>query len=558
MANRKNFTLFRRLLSIVGIIFLFVFKVHSQEASLLNVSTAAVVPEQNVLSRVVLYLDVPPAKVNAFYIYRPEVSLVIDLMDTLHRWGKKEVSFTEGVVYRISSSQYKTVPQKITRVVLYLKEPLKYSVVKSSNNVIVSFLAKEKEVRTPTLAAATSPKEKVTSVKKPSTSTSTISKGSPFINLTVYDADIRDVLRLLAEKAGINIIYGDEVEGKITIDLKNVPFDTALKAILDLRGYVAHKVDKNIIRVTTPDILAGERAKAITYTRVFTLKYALASDVKAQLDTIRNIEGRKGVISIDEKSNSLIITDTIEGLSSAEALIREIDRKPLQVSIDAKLVEITLGAGTDLGIEWGFKETREEGERKQTVEAKIAAAGASIGSISFGLVTNTMELLSKLYAYARDNKANILSNPKIVTLNNKPATIFVGQSVPYKKVISQGVGVPPLETTEWQSVGIKLNVLPVINVEKKINLKVEPEVSLVTEYRPEGPVIGTRRANTTVLISDGQTLVIGGLISETDMKTISKVPLLGDIPVLGEFFKRNYGDKQRSELLVFVTPHVIE
>ena len=558
MANRKNFTLFRRLLSIVGIIFLFVFKVHSQEASLLNVSTAAAVPEQNVLSRVVLYLDVPPAKVNAFYIYRPEVSLVIDLMDTLHRWGKKEVSFTEGVVYRISSSQYKTVPQKITRVVLYLKEPLKYSVVKSSNNVIVSFLAKEKEARTPTPAAATSPKEKVTSVKKPSTSTSTISKGSPFINLTVYDADIRDVLRLLAEKAGINIIYGDEVEGKVTIDLKNVPFDTALKAILDLRGYVAHKVDKNIIRVTTPDILAGERAKAITYTRVFTLKYALASDVKAQLDTIRNIEGRKGVISIDEKSNSLIITDTIEGLSSAEALIREIDRKPLQVSIDAKLVEITLGAGTDLGIEWGFKETREEGERKQTVEAKIAAAGASIGSISFGLVTNTMELLSKLYAYARDNKANILSNPKIVTLNNKPATIFVGQSVPYKKVISQGVGVPPLETTEWQSVGIKLNVLPVINVEKKINLKVEPEVSLVTEYRPEGPVIGTRRANTTVLISDGQTLVIGGLISETDMKTISKVPLLGDIPVLGEFFKRNYGDKQRSELLVFVTPHVIE
>jgi type IV pilus assembly protein PilQ len=535
-----------------------VFKVHSQEASLLNVSTAAAVPEQNVLSRVVLYLDVPPAKVNAFYIYRPEVSLVIDLMDTLHRWGKKEVSFTEGVVYRISSSQYKTVPQKITRVVLYLKEPLKYSVVKSSNNVIVSFLAKEKEARTPTPAAATSPKEKVTSVKKPSTSTSTISKGSPFINLTVYDADIRDVLRLLAEKAGINIIYGDEVEGKVTIDLKNVPFDTALKAILDLRGYVAHKVDKNIIRVTTPDILAGERAKAITYTRVFTLKYALASDVKAQLDTIRNIEGRKGVISIDEKSNSLIITDTIEGLSSAEALIREIDRKPLQVSIDAKLVEITLGAGTDLGIEWGFKETREEGERKQTVEAKIAAAGASIGSISFGLVTNTMELLSKLYAYARDNKANILSNPKIVTLNNKPATIFVGQSVPYKKVISQGVGVPPLETTEWQSVGIKLNVLPVINVEKKINLKVEPEVSLVTEYRPEGPVIGTRRANTTVLISDGQTLVIGGLISETDMKTISKVPLLGDIPVLGEFFKRNYGDKQRSELLVFVTPHVIE
>lgn len=442
---------------------------------------------------------------------------------------------------------------------------------------------------TPAVPAVPAKPKSVTAAKKaPATpkpavqSSGKITLPTKPITIEAQDMDIRDVLRIFSSKSGINIIYGPDVTGTVTLLLENVPFDKAFETILSLKGLVSQEMGANILRVSTPEKIAAERANAVTFTKVFPLNYAKADEVKVNLDSIRNAEGRRGNISVDARTNSLIITDTPEGLTSLERIITDLDRKPEQVIIEAKIVEVVLNNNLDLGIDWQYSQNvvndpgqqitigdpasgvNTSGNLVSPLPVNKGGTGVALGAlpqngqiagISFGVITNQMRLSGMLTALATKGLSKLLSTPKVTTINNKEARILVGQRIPYTTTTVSNSG--STQSTNFMDVGIKLTVTPTINIDQKITLQVHPEVSLFVRNEPAGPVIGTREAMTTVIVSSGETVVIGGLITEDDKKLGTQVPLLGDLPVIGHLFKRQTNTKERTELLVFLTPQIV-
>jgi len=396
------------------------------------------------------------------------------------------------------------------------------------------------------------------------------------ISLHFQDADIREVLRLFALKSGINIIYGDEVKGTITIHLDNVPLDEALNTVLTLKGLTYQTVGTNILRILTPETLAQERAKAVTYTKIYPLNYAKAEEVKPQLDAIRTAEGRKGMTNVDTRTNSLIITDTREGLEAAERLIKELDKKPYQVMIEAKMVDVKLSDLDEMGINWTYKEedtaatqqevypagvdtSKEKIVRGENLEVSAKFVPPTSGLIfNWGQVTDRLRLEAKLGALIKEGKTKVLATPRVATLNNKEAKILIGDKYPYT-ITTEVPGQPRLTTYGFVETGVKLTVTPTINEARQIILKVKPEVSVPTGGGSGvPPQVGTREAEVTVMVNNNETLVIGGLIREDDIYNLEKIPFLGDLPFLGALFKYRKESKERTELLVFLRPVILE
>lgn len=411
------------------------------------------------------------------------------------------------------------------------------------------------------------------------------------ITFDFQEADIRDVFRILALKSGINIIYGGDVSGTLTLRLDNVPFDQAFGTILAIKGLVSQEQGPGILRVVTPQKVAEERSLAVTFTKIFPLNYAKADEIKVNLDSIRTAEGRRGNISVDARTNSLIVTDTPEGLLSISSVISELDKKPEQVIIEAKIVEVVLNKSLDMGIQWQYANTLKNDPNNQiyigasqaqtssvamgpnaVADATVvspqspgsggtgavfpaSAVSGQIGTIAFGVVANEMRLTGILSALAQKGLSKLLSSPKVTTINNQQARIMVGQKIPYTTTTVSNSGTT--QQTNFLDVGIKLTVTPTINSDQKITLQVHPEVSLFIRADPAGPVIGTREAQTTIIVSNGETVVIGGLITDEDRKQGTQVPLLGDLPIIGHLFRRDYKTKDRTELLVFITPQII-
>jgi type II secretion system protein D len=311
-------------------------------------------------------------------------------------------------------------------------------------------------------------------------------------------------------------------------------------------------------------------------------------------------------VKVDDRDNALIVTDTPEGIASAERLISELDIRPQQVLIEAKIVEVTLANSLDLGIRWEYAGLNSSAGKtaaigvRQTKTAQDANPGSvgfvngggnlsnpapgvsSVGAgnvsaltpsdrgtgvtlpntnpnasaFTFGFINNTDLLTATLNALATEGKTKILSSPKIITLNNQEAKIQVGSKLPFSTVTVAQSGVTTQNIT-FVDVGIMLDVTPIINSDNRVRLKVKPEVSLPGQNTSAGPQIQTRNAETEVIIRDGETLVIGGLIDEQTQQSVSKVPILGDIPVLGMFFRSSLDTKNRTDLLIFVTPRIV-
>ncbi|HAZ07798.1 MAG TPA: hypothetical protein DCZ01_04565 [Elusimicrobia bacterium] len=418
------------------------------------------------------------------------------------------------------------------------------------------------------------------------------------ITLDFDNTDIRDIIKLLAAKAKINIIYGADVSGALTLRLGDVPFNEAFRTVLSMMQLSTDQVGENILRVITPAELTKQRTSATTITKVIPLNYAKASDVKATIDSVRTAEGRAGSSSIDAKTNSLIVTESLEGMLATENLVSQLDQRPRQVLIEAKLVEVNANSGLNYGIQWDYagSEGGKMGGKQGTtligslispqaasspmtrpidlnVNAVVGggasgrgtgvtlAADRIFGALTVGRITNNYFLSATLTAAASEGKAKVLSNPKIATLNNQPANINVTTQIPYvtSNVASTGV---QTQTVNYATVGIKLTVTPSINADNRILLVINPSVSQPSvtaagSTQTGAPAIDSRDANTTVLVRDGETIVIGGLINDTMQDTIAKIPLLGDIPVLGWLFKKKTKTRVRNELLIFVTTRML-
>ncbi|MFH1478189.1 MAG: type IV pilus secretin PilQ [Candidatus Omnitrophota bacterium] len=411
------------------------------------------------------------------------------------------------------------------------------------------------------------------------------------VTLDFKDADITNVLRVLSYKSGMNIIAGKDVTGPVTIRLTNVPWEKALDVILRTYGY-AYEREGNIIRVTTTENLEKEEL----VTEVFPLNYAEAGMIP---DVIKEMLSSRGSVKFDERANLVIVTDIPTNLYKIKQVIEKLDTKTRQVKIEAKIVETTLDKDDKLGINWTTQVTASGGKRPTTFPfdrtgkggiwypggdtsaSATSAVGkfptdpgatwplAVPGNFTFGTLDFTsLQAVFQLLKSRTDTK--IISNPSMMTLDNQEATIHVGSTI-YVPEFSESTntGTPvfkDMKKTELQT-GIKLRVTPHINSKEEIVVDIIPEVStlgtksslLTTSGGDEVYAwpVDIRTAQAQVMIRDGETIVIGGLIKETDTDMVVKVPILGDIPLLSLVFKKKEKSIERTELLFFVTVNIV-
>ena len=414
---------------------------------------------------------------------------------------------------------------------------------------------------------------------------SSVSSGN--VTLDFKDADITNVLRILSYKSGMNIVAGKEVSGPVTIRLTDVPWEKALDVILRTYGYTYER-EANIIRVTTTENLEMEEL----VTEVFALNYADTETVPSSIDEMLS---ERGSVKFDDRANLVIVTDIPTNVYKIRQVIDRLDMRTQQVNIEAKIIETTLDKDDKLGINWTMQASATGASRPITAPFNrkraggnwypqgdtSASAGDNVGifppspgtawplalpdSFSFGTLSfANLQALLQILKSRSDTK--IISNPNVTTLDNKEAKIVVATtfSIPtYERNESTG----SLEITGYdeKELGITLIVTAQINPEGYIVVKLEPEVSSFISFDTfstsggtiQAPRFSTRKASTEVMVKDGETIVIGGLIKENIVDTVVKVPILGDIPLLGLLFKKKDKTVDTTDLLFFITVNIV-
>ncbi len=405
--------------------------------------------------------------------------------------------------------------------------------------------------------------------------------GSGSFSLDVEGADLRTVLRAISEFSGRNIIMGQNVKATVKINLRNVAWQDALKAVLRASG-LDYVEDGSVIRVDDAAKLNAEKVERETAnartlelvpleTRIVKLNYANAQELATPLQPALT---KRGSIQVEKRTNSLIITDLAANLDAVAKMAMDLDSTTPQIEITAKLVDVDASALRSLGIEWNVGPTdgadaeffSETGPNPPSFpnpdRSKESAIGVEQNSgianpsnrLTYGISRNWGFVEVQLQSLEENRKANIISNPRITTVDNREAKIVVGQKIP---LIVQDVAGNPV--SQLQTIGIQLKVTPHLTQDKKIIMDLHPEVSdLSTQSTVQGGIIiNTSEADTRVMVDDGQTAVIGGLIRTNESTVRSGVPILKDMPLLRYLFSSESTVKQNRELIIFVTPRLI-
>ena len=399
--------------------------------------------------------------------------------------------------------------------------------------------------------------------------------GSGTFTMDVEGADVRTVLRAIAEFSGRNIVVAPGVKGLVRVSLRDVGWQEALRTIL--RSNSLDYVDEGgILRVDDAAKLhqegverEGARAKQLELvpleTRLIHLNYANAQELSASLTASLS---RRGAIQTDKRTNSLIVTDIGSTLDALEKMAIELDSTTPQIEITAKLVDVDAEALRGLGIDWNvgqadpqfFSGVTRKALNPNNDPEQGAAGGIHVPvpdpalNLEYGIFKDWGSIEVQLTALEQNRKANIISNPRIVTVDNREAKIVVGQKIP---LIVQDVAGNAV--SQLQTIGIQLKCTPHLTEDHKIILDLHPEVSDLSAQSTVqgGVIINTSEADTRVMVEDGQTAVIGGLIRTNDSKVRKGVPLLKDLPLLGFLFRSENMVRQNRELLIFVTPRLL-
>lgn len=393
------------------------------------------------------------------------------------------------------------------------------------------------------------------------------------VTLDFREADIRNVLRILSYKSGVNIVPGPDVAGLITIQLTDVPWEKALDVILKTYGY-GYERQGNIITVSTFEKLSDKRKiekelaeQEPLVTEAFILNYAKAKEVMAALKEMLTPRGR---INVDERTNTIIVTDSTSNMDRIRTIMPNLDSITPQVLIEAKVVEARIDNTDKLGIDWTIKATvsgskqpmlwpfGKNTDTKYTPDAFPAATSTEFkyGTLDATQLSAVLELLSSR------TDTNILSNPRIVTLDNQPASITVGTKWPVANY-TYNSDQAKWQVSGWQYLdfGILLKVTPHVNKEGFVTLDIAPEVSeqngSVKFDTADVPILTTQETKTRVMIKDGETLIIAGLLKDKTTDTKKKIPILGDIPLIGLIFQKKETVIEKKDLLIFITPHII-
>lgn len=384
-------------------------------------------------------------------------------------------------------------------------------------------------------------------------------------SLDLYDAELGVVLRAIAKFSGLNIISSDSVSGKVTLYLENVSVKSALDAILTTNGY-AYVYKDNVVYVLPAAQLGEDKVKTIT--RVHFLQYLDAAEVEQSLSEVFTGGGGGSSggspIAANPSSNSIIITDTPDQVEKIVALLNEIDRPFKQVRIESRLLEMRYGYDEQIGIDWTYYEAGSPGNRVDinlTPQDYASGLTSIAGMYQFGLVRDGGKtLMGFLQAEGQSNNIKILANPSVTALHNVKAIIKITNEIPYVEAnVSQGT---ITESVAYKETGITLEVTPRINDEGVISMRVKPTQRIagarVILQNSNAFPIDERSVETELRVPDASTVVIGGLRSSETIKTRKKVPMLGDVPILGNLFKRRLDDITQTELLLFITPTVVK
>jgi type IV pilus assembly protein PilQ len=386
--------------------------------------------------------------------------------------------------------------------------------------------------------------------------------GGAAMSLDVQGAEIRTVLRSIAEFGRVNIIPDNEVDGTVNIRLTDIPWRQALDIVCESTGLVAVDRRQDVIRVAMRKVIMDEELERNSaakkreelvplQTSIFQVNYANAEDMKK---SVQFALSPRGSAEVDSRTNSVLVTDVPDRITQIGEMIRGLDSETLQVDIVAKLVDMDVSYARELGISWNLDNLHSTKQRiSGSVAHKTEIADATT-ELKFGMVRNWANIDATIQAMERNNTANIISNPSITTVNNRTARILVGKEIPL--IVLDQAGNP---ITQLKKVGITLEVTPYINSENRVTMDIHPEVSdLSSQATVQGGIIfSTSEADTRVMVGDGETAVIGGLISSSETVFDTGVPVLRKIPVLGHLFGSSDKRTGRRELMIFVTPRIV-
>lgn len=539
------------------------------------------------------------------YLEAPE-RIVIDVKNSNYSIDElvKNILFLNmGSVKQVRCGQFESEPIPITRFVVDLFQKSDYEVTLSSDSRLLyidvydytEFKAPEEQIFT--VIPVKSEAVKIEKEEEPKISILDIYTEP--INLNVFEEDVVNVIRGLSELTGIDVMLDDSVTGELTLNLKDKTFREAIELILMNKG-LSYTERSDTLIIAAKDVIAGYK---IPVTRIYELKNASAEEAKGILDgyvkegavnivadarmntliitgTIEEIEKVEGIIgtideelltrtfkidnaifedeieaiknmlsiivteegriNIDSRQSEIIVKGTEEQLDNVETMIVGLDKRAPQIMIQAKIIEIALEAEKDLGVQWF----------SGGVEGQITIGEITLGG-SFersGLINATLRALQI------EGKTNILSNPKVLTLDGKEAKILSGSKIPIRERTEEG-----LETIKYMDVGLSMIITPRLSSDEVITMDVYVTIDSLGEELIQGyPVINSREEKVIIRANLGETVVIGGLITSEEIENIRKIPILSSIPIFGELFKFTHTKSKKTEIIILITAYLLD
>jgi type IV pilus secretin PilQ/predicted competence protein len=568
-----------------------------------------------------------------FFLGNPD-RLVVDFKDVTSRVAVKSLDVNRDPVRKVRLAQFSAGSPKVARLVMDLSERSPYRIVESPEGLRILFGEGEAPSPAP-LAALKTPAEAAPAVvtaallpapapapmlptpmepgpqQPPTTRPIEFEPAAPAgqvkvftghpISLDFKDGDLQDIFRLFADISGLNIVVNPGVAGKVTLSLKEVPWDQALDLILKANN-LGYTLENNVIRIAPIAALQREEQerRKLDEERALAgvlevwskrLSYAKAGELEA---TVKKVAlSARGTITLDPRTNTMILTDLPANLERAKELIADLDRATSQVEIEARIVVTSRNFTRDLGIQWGFNQSQTSATGNTTtlafpnsmvlngqgvpsqggVAADNIAPGSGIGTagrgyavnlpaagfnsaigISMGNIIGSFNLDLALTALERQGRGRLLSTPKVTTQNNQAASIKQGVQIPIQTVANNTV------TVSFKDAVLTLDVTPQITEAGTVilTLSVENNSADFANLVNGIPPINTQSAKTQVLVRDGATAVIGGIYQSNEQTAQQSTPFLGKVPILGYLFRNRFVTSTNNELLLFITPRIIK
>lgn len=438
------------------------------------------------------------------------------------------------------------------------------------------------------------------------------------LSLNFQDIDVRSVLQLIADFTNLNLVASDSVNGKITIRLQNVPWDQALDIILKTKGLDKRRTGNVIMVAPTAEIAAREKLEAQAnmqtdqlsplQTEYIQLSYAKVKDIQnlitsgtnngpsgsgfgnqpvgAADSNVGSLLSSRGTVSVDPRTNTLIIQDTAKKIDEIRNMIAKLDVPVKQVMIEARIVRATNDFSRELGVKWGvlsqgvtnnnsllvggtdttlwnLREPKLDSstgvytytiDRPDNLSVDLGVSKMSNpASLALGLISLSDVMLDlELSALQADGQGEVIATPKVLTGDKQKARVAAGTQIPYQNATSSGA-----TAVQFANAELSLEVTPNITADGRIGMELQINSDAPGSVLPGGVAINTNRVATNVLVNDGETVVLGGIFQNQTGNTVTKVPLLGDLPLVGSLFRNTYKEDKKQELLIFVTPRLV-